>query len=505
MEELPSIEPIQIGPTARHHNRQHKKRSPVNRFFSRNTRPVIFVLAFVLIGAIFIIYGYAASPNTAPIKGVAGKCLDNKANRVKKGNAIQLFDCNGGRAQQWSMPGNGTIQLGSSGYCLDVKYAGTKPKTPVWLWPCNGTVAQQWKQTADGALLNPNSGLCLDDKYAKSQNGNPIWMYPCNGTVAQKWTFTQSVTPKPVPTPAPTPTPTPTQPVPAPSPTPVPPSASSAFCGTIPSTSNVRPTAANTGVPAGTSLSTTPPAGVTLTADGSWKVTADGTVIDGKDIQNKWVDIEAKNVTIKNSRITVPQGTLWAIYNENNKPGLVIRNSEVTSRGGANTGIVAADNTTVCGVNAHGFENIGSIQGNNVVFQSNYFHINQADPASKDPHNDVLEIRVGSNIKILGNNLMQTNPDESWQHNTSALYAAATYGTLDQLVVDGNWFGGGTYTTYFTVVNIGNPVRLGTVDVTNNKWYLGSYAYGPVDALTGWKPHTWSNNTFAENGKAVNY
>jgi hypothetical protein len=282
----------------------------------------------------------------------------------------------------------------------------------------------------------------------------------------------------------------------------------SVLCKTILSTPGIKPTAVNTGVPAGVSLTTTLPAGVQVNGD-SWKVTTDGTVIDGKDIKNKWVDIEAKNVTIKNSRIKAPDGTYWAVGNSNTTAGLKILNSEIYTTNGAHNGMIIGSDSTVCGVNGHGFENIAVVEGNNIIMQANYFHINKGAPGYADPHNDGMEVRAGSNIKILGNNLTQTNQDESWQHNTSALYVAATYGNIDQTLIDGNWFGGGTYSLYtVTVKGQVNPTPvLKTIDITNNKWYRSSYAYGPhsTDDNSSWKAHIWSNNTFEDNGQAISF
>jgi hypothetical protein len=480
-------------------------------FASKRLTPLLFVAVFVVIGTATLILTHAAS-TAGPIKGIAGKCLDDKNGKLKNGNPIQLHDCNGTSAQQWSVMNDGTIRL-SKNFCLDVRNAGTAPKTQVWLYGCNGTVAQQWKVTTTGTIVNPHSKLCLDDKYASTANGNPIWMYPCNGTAAQQWAVPKGGTtpaPKPAPTPTPTPTPTPKPtptptPKPTPTPTPTPPTTGVSLCTKIPNTPGVKPVASNTGVPAGTSLSTTVPAGVQVSGD-SWKVVTDGTIIDGKDVVNKWVDIEANNVTIRNSRIKAPDGVYWAVYNQaENKSGLTVLNSEIYTAKGAHNGIITETNTTVCGVNAHGFENIVSIQNNNVIMQANYFHANVAAPGTNDPHDDVMEVRVGTNIKILGNNLTQTNADESWQHNTGALYAAATYGKLDQLTIDGNWLGGGTYSLYMTTVKgqSSSAVLGTTVDVTNNKWYRNSYAYGTHDYQSPWHPSTWSNNTFEDNGQAI--
>jgi hypothetical protein len=65
---------------------------------------------------------------------------------------------------------------------------------------------------------------------------------------------------------------------------------------TISNISGIKAIVSNTGVLSGIALATDPPVRVQVTVD-LWKVTTDGSVIDGKDIINKMVDIAASYVT----------------------------------------------------------------------------------------------------------------------------------------------------------------------------------------------------------------
>jgi predicted alpha-1,2-mannosidase len=126
--------------------------------------------------------GGAVGPITS---GIAGKCADDASRGTADGNKIQLWDCNGTVAQQFTVKSDGS--LGIMGKCMDVTHSGTANGTLVQLWTCNGTGAQQWKQQSDGSLLNPESGRCLDDPNSTSTNGTQLQIYDCNGTNAQKW------------------------------------------------------------------------------------------------------------------------------------------------------------------------------------------------------------------------------------------------------------------------------------------------------------------------------
>jgi len=146
---------------------------------------ILIVIVVAVMGVITLVLTRAMIAE-GPVKGIASKCLDNAGAKVVDSNKIQLYRCNGTVAQEWSIPGDGTIRV--QGYCLDVKGASKAQETVAQLYHCNGTVAQKWTINQDGSIVNPNSGLCLDDKYAKTDNGNQIWMWKCNGTAAQKWT-----------------------------------------------------------------------------------------------------------------------------------------------------------------------------------------------------------------------------------------------------------------------------------------------------------------------------
>jgi hypothetical protein len=56
----------------------------------------------------------------------------------------------------------------------------------VQLFDCNGSAAQQWTTRADGTILNPVSGRCLDDSGGLLHAGDRLQIYDCNGTPAQK-------------------------------------------------------------------------------------------------------------------------------------------------------------------------------------------------------------------------------------------------------------------------------------------------------------------------------
>ncbi|MGP3984192.1 family 16 glycosylhydrolase [Streptomyces sp. KR80] len=119
-----------------------------------------------------------------PITGFGGKCVDVAGANVANGTQIQLYDCNGTNAQQWTVGTDGTIR--ALGKCMDVAAANSADGTKVQLYDCNGTNAQQWTVGTDGTIRA--LGKCLDATNWSSANGTPLQIWSCSGGDNQRWT-----------------------------------------------------------------------------------------------------------------------------------------------------------------------------------------------------------------------------------------------------------------------------------------------------------------------------
>ncbi|CAL9559602.1 RICIN domain-containing protein [Streptomyces atacamensis] len=129
--------------------------------------------------------GGGGGGRTGTITGLAGKCLDVAWADTANGTPVQIHDCNGNAAQQWTVGTDGTIR--ALGKCLDVSGAGKADGTPVQIWDCNGTAAQQWVVTGARDIVNPNADKCLDVRDNNSANGTKTQIWTCSGTANQKW------------------------------------------------------------------------------------------------------------------------------------------------------------------------------------------------------------------------------------------------------------------------------------------------------------------------------
>lgn len=120
------------------------------------------------------------------ITGIGGKCVDVAGASSANGTPVQLYDCNGTAAQQWSVNSDGTIR--ALGKCLDVTGAGTADGTKVQLYDCNGTNAQKWRVEAAGDIANVGANKCLDATGGSTANGTRLQIWTCTGAASQKWT-----------------------------------------------------------------------------------------------------------------------------------------------------------------------------------------------------------------------------------------------------------------------------------------------------------------------------
>ncbi len=129
---------------------------------------------------------------TGPIRGLAGKCVDVAAANPADGTQVQLYTCDGGSAQQWTVGTDGTIR--ALGGCLDVNGGTNADGTGIQLWTClPGNTHQQWAVNGS-TLVNPGTGRCLDAAGQSSADGTRLQLWACNGQTNQNWTLPGSGT-----------------------------------------------------------------------------------------------------------------------------------------------------------------------------------------------------------------------------------------------------------------------------------------------------------------------
>jgi chitosanase len=166
-------------------------------------RTLAYASLGLVIPAAAIAYGLlpASAATAGPIKGIGGKCIDVAGGSTANGAAVQLYDCNGSAAQQWTA-GNTDGTIRALGKCMDVTAAATTNGAKIQLYDCNATGAQKWS-VSNGALVNTGSGKCLDATGQSSANGTRLQIWTCTNAANQTWTMPGGTTPTTPPTTAP--------------------------------------------------------------------------------------------------------------------------------------------------------------------------------------------------------------------------------------------------------------------------------------------------------------
>ncbi|MFI5758759.1 ricin-type beta-trefoil lectin domain protein [Streptomyces sp. NPDC051569] len=131
---------------------------------------------------------------SGPWVGLDNKCVDLTSASTTAGTALQLYNCNGTKAQKLRIDAvsptdssQGTLKV--LGKCAVPAGGATANGTAVVIADCTGAAGQQWTAVAAGhKLKHIASGKCLDVPSANPANGTKLQLYTCdpNGT-AQSW------------------------------------------------------------------------------------------------------------------------------------------------------------------------------------------------------------------------------------------------------------------------------------------------------------------------------
>ncbi|MGF9763823.1 right-handed parallel beta-helix repeat-containing protein [Microvirga sp. 0TCS3.31] len=188
------------------------------------------------------------------------------------------------------------------------------------------------------------------------------------------------------------------------------------------------PTAANTGVPSGT----------TLTPSGDIIVTRAGTVLNGLDIKGM-VIIRADNVTVQNSKIS--SDAYAGVKVESGFKGASVINSDIDGMGSTANSFGIMGNGTFVGNDIRGFENGINLTGGSSTIRGNYIH---GLKAPDSPHYDGIQIQGGQNGVLIENNTIIVDADQ-----TGAIFMQNFFGSVNDVTVRNNYVDGGGYTMYY--------------------------------------------------------
>ena len=259
------------------------------------------------------------------------------------------------------------------------------------------------------------------------------------------------------------------------------------------------PDGTNTGVPSGIPLTKR------TTDDSCLVVAEDNTVIEGLHVVG-CIDVEANNVTIRNTRVTATTGIWWAIKYGAAKPnvtGLKILHVKIDSIAGqgpaAEGGYPYGISTQGTGSLEVGYSDISGFKdGINIahgLVHNNWIHNLSKYTGAHTQGIYVWRAPAGTALVIKHNTIT-----DLLQYSTAAIFMKEGLGIHDVTVED-NWLAGGSYTLY------GGGADAKSIQALNNKFSTEVASkggqYGPITSWSTKKTgNSWSGNIWANGPNA---
>ena len=209
------------------------------------------------------------------------------------------------------------------------------------------------------------------------------------------------------------------------------------------------------------------PTGVTLTASPAVTVTRDGAVIDGLDIVGN-LDIKANNVTVRRSRITAGNNNAVRVYA--GVTGFQLIDSEVVGVNSLSNqcGVaVTGAHLTIIRVDIHGCAD-GVHPGNGSTIKDSYIHdlwLGTDANGVVFTHNDGIQIMSGTGFVITHNRI------DAGHHENAAVFVKSDFGPISDVLIDGNYLDGGSYTIFGADTASGSVTN---VTISNNTFGTSS-------------------------------
>lgn len=248
------------------------------------------------------------------------------------------------------------------------------------------------------------------------------------------------------------------------------------------------PSASNTGVPAGT----------TLTAyTGPANITTAGTVIENKTItKGLIIKAGANNVIIRKCRFTV--SAFWMVLNDEGATGLLIEDCEFDGQQGASgDSAVSGRNYTLRRCNIHHTVDGVKCNGANTLIEDNYIH--DLDIEGSDPHNDGIQCLDTTGLTIRHNTIILKNGATS-----CVILSTGSADDMRNVLIEDNLFAGGAYVVYGGYqAGVDVLSRVSNIRILNNKISTVTFAkgggYGVFTSVSS--PVVVSGNTWYDGPK----
>ncbi|MEV6370712.1 RICIN domain-containing protein [Micromonospora musae] len=133
-----------------------------------------------------------ANPGPKPVGGAgaiigygSGRCIDVTDGAYQSNPQLQIWTCNGGPNQQWTIYSDGTVR--AFGRCMTVAGGSTANGARILLSGCNGSSSQKFTLNNAHDLVNKRADKCVDATDMQTGSGTRLQLWSCGGTSNQKW------------------------------------------------------------------------------------------------------------------------------------------------------------------------------------------------------------------------------------------------------------------------------------------------------------------------------
>ncbi|EGD40559.1 right-handed parallel beta-helix repeat-containing protein [Nocardioides sp. WG-D5] len=242
-----------------------------------------------------------------------------------------------------------------------------------------------------------------------------------------------------------------------------------------------------------------PPKKKLRTHRGDLIIRTPGQVVDGLEVHGR-IQVEAPNVTIRNTLVIVPTGSETAGISNNNDrgAGMLVSNVEVRAENAAPgvNGVVGHD-FTLQNSEVHHVTDQVHITGSNVTVRDNWFHDNyhfESDPYQDGgaSHDDSIQIIGGSNITIADNRF-------TGAYN-AGVQITQSIGDVSDVTIRDNLLGGGGCTVNVAEKSRG-PIR--GVEIRDNRFLSDQRIDGCAIIHPSSTKISHSGNVWDDTGRPV--
>jgi hypothetical protein len=122
-------------------------------------------------------------PGRAVVSNASGRCID--VSDGKGGDPLQIWECSGAARQGWSFQPDGTVR--ALNLCMTLAGGSFANGTTIEVAQCDGSRAQRFSLNSASDLVSVASDKCVEVKDQMTTDGTRLQLGGCTGTSNQKW------------------------------------------------------------------------------------------------------------------------------------------------------------------------------------------------------------------------------------------------------------------------------------------------------------------------------